>query len=334
MASIKIEAYEGISTVSRARSGSNVATIIVSASHGLITGDTVTISGMSGTGYNATSVSVTVVNSTTFTYSNTGSSEGTTGDTGGSVFPNFTLPYSPNTVEMVMGKFMDKRDLPYSFAFMGFTSAVKSSINITLNGHFDGSTKNTNYRSLVKRINSPTLLKLYFQEDYNKFYLCTGANVQKVPTGARPLHVDYVASFFSPFGLLFDATQKSGLLNSSELNAGDMITPIEKITGEVALGVDVTIKDKNNNGFTFDPTATGTMVYSIIKVISDDNTVYIAEYAYVLTGTTKEFIKNASTSGDLYLKLNPGESLNDIFTAENITGITPTFYFRNGWASD
>ena len=333
MASIKIEAYEGISTVSRARS-SNVATIIVGVSHGLITGDTVTVSGMSGTGYNATSVTVTVVNSVTFTYANTGSSEGTTGDTGGSVFPNFTLPYNPNTVEMVMGKFMDQRNLPYSFTFLGFTSPVKSSINITLNGHFDGSTKNTNYRSLVKRINSPALLKLYFQEDYNKFYLCTGATVQKVPSGNRPLHLDYVASFFSPFGLLFDATQQSGAYNSSNSNAGDMVTPIEKITGSVSTGVAVTIKDKNNNGFTFMPTATGTMIYSIIKVITDDNTVYIAEYAYVLTGTTKEFIKNATTSGDLYLKLNPGESLNDIFVAEGIEGITPTFYFRNGWASD
>jgi hypothetical protein len=143
-----------------------------------------------------------------------------------------------------------------------------------------------------------------------------------------------VAVFFSPLGLLLDATQTSGAYNSSNKNDGDMITPIEKITGSVSSGVAVTIKDKNNNGFTFTPSATGTMVYNLAKVVSDDNTVYLVEYAYVIVGTTKQIIQNASTSGDLFLKLNPGESLNDIFATGTITAITPTFYFRDGWASD
>ena len=84
MANLKLEYYEGIATVSRARA-TNVSTIILGENHNLITGDTVTLSGLSGTGYNDDDVTVTVTNATTFTYANTGSNEGTTGDTGGLV---------------------------------------------------------------------------------------------------------------------------------------------------------------------------------------------------------------------------------------------------------
>lgn len=72
-----------IATASRARNGSNVATIVCGVNHGLVNGNTVSITGLGGTGYNTASASVTVTNATTFTYANTGSSEGTTADTAG-----------------------------------------------------------------------------------------------------------------------------------------------------------------------------------------------------------------------------------------------------------
>ncbi len=68
----------------RARS-SNVATITTSTAHGLRVGDTVVISGLGGTGYNATAVITVVGSTTTFSYANTGTNEGTTADTGGSI---------------------------------------------------------------------------------------------------------------------------------------------------------------------------------------------------------------------------------------------------------
>lgn len=71
-------------TSNRARS-SNVATITTSAAHGLTTGWRVNISGVSGVGYNADDVAVTVTGSTTFTYYNPGSNEASTADTGGTV---------------------------------------------------------------------------------------------------------------------------------------------------------------------------------------------------------------------------------------------------------
>jgi len=246
----------------------------------------------------------------------------------------FTFPYNPNSLEFGTAKFLDQRNLPYSFTFLGMASPIRSSINIGINGHFDGATKNSNYRSLVKMINNPILLKLYFENSYGKFYLCTGSAIQKVPTGSRPLHIDYVGNFFSPFGILFDDTQQDGLEASAKSNDGDMETPIEKITGSVTATQQVTIKDKDDNGFTFTASATGTMTYSIVKVTTSDNATHLVEYMYVEVGGTEQIIKNASVNGDLMLTLDAGESINDIFTGGTITNITPTFYFRNGWASD
>ena len=68
----------------RARS-SNVATIVTDEAHGLTTGNLVTIFSCAGTGYDATDVAVTVVNTTTFTYANTGSDEATATETTGRV---------------------------------------------------------------------------------------------------------------------------------------------------------------------------------------------------------------------------------------------------------
>jgi len=74
-------------TSNRARSAANVATLTTSTAHGLRVGDTVVITGVGGIGYNATAVITVVGSTTTFSYANTGSSETTTADTGGSINP-------------------------------------------------------------------------------------------------------------------------------------------------------------------------------------------------------------------------------------------------------
>ncbi len=71
-----------VKTATRARA-SNVSTITTASPHGLQTGSIVTISKVGGTGYNAEDQSVTVVDSLTFTYANTGSNESSTADTAG-----------------------------------------------------------------------------------------------------------------------------------------------------------------------------------------------------------------------------------------------------------
>jgi len=73
-----------VATTNRART-SNVATLTTGAAHGFKVGDTLTMTGIGGTGYNATAVVATVPTTTTFTYANTGDNEGSTADTGGSI---------------------------------------------------------------------------------------------------------------------------------------------------------------------------------------------------------------------------------------------------------
>ena len=61
----------GQATDSRLRSN-GIATIVTGAAHGFTTGDTITIANMTDTTFNDVQAEVTVVNSTTFTYANSG----------------------------------------------------------------------------------------------------------------------------------------------------------------------------------------------------------------------------------------------------------------------
>lgn len=69
---------------------SNVCTIVTSAVHGLVTGNSVVIAGMTETACNGTH-SVTVTNTTTFTFSLTHADATTTADATGTATPTLTL---------------------------------------------------------------------------------------------------------------------------------------------------------------------------------------------------------------------------------------------------
>jgi len=74
-------------TASIARTG-NVATIVTAVPHRLLTGSTVTVSGFTsgaGIAFNVTEAEVTVIDATTFTYPNVGTTLTTTADTSGTV---------------------------------------------------------------------------------------------------------------------------------------------------------------------------------------------------------------------------------------------------------
>lgn len=75
--------YYSRATTTRSRS-TNVATVTTSAAHNLTTGDVVTIFGFADATFDG-QVTITVINSTTFTYPNTGSVVSTTTDTAGTV---------------------------------------------------------------------------------------------------------------------------------------------------------------------------------------------------------------------------------------------------------
>jgi hypothetical protein len=67
---------EGISGLATRARAANVSTIVSSLAHGLETGDVVNIVGMADATFNGSGIVVTVTNSTTFTYPNVGSNEG------------------------------------------------------------------------------------------------------------------------------------------------------------------------------------------------------------------------------------------------------------------
>lgn len=83
-----VASFTAATTSSYARDSGNIATIVTASAHNLKTGQTVTVSDFStteGKTFNSTNVRVTVVNSTTFTYFNTGSAVSTTSDSAGRV---------------------------------------------------------------------------------------------------------------------------------------------------------------------------------------------------------------------------------------------------------
>ena len=110
-ASVRTKDTAGRATATRART-SNVATITTGSVHGLSTGNVVTIHGLGGTGYNAESVTITVTDTSTFTYANTGGDEGSTADTDGLVSLSTEISILANEVNVpvndslnpVMGK--------------------------------------------------------------------------------------------------------------------------------------------------------------------------------------------------------------------------------------
>lgn len=74
----------GQATATRSRT-SGVATIVTASAHGFATGDTITIASMTDSSFNDEQAEVTVVDSTTFTYANSGADVASGADTAGRV---------------------------------------------------------------------------------------------------------------------------------------------------------------------------------------------------------------------------------------------------------
>ncbi len=244
-----------------------------------------------------------------------------------------TFPHNPQTFNDAYKKFIDQKDYPYSFSYFGTTSPLRSKRNLAITGHFDGVTKNDTYRELGRHCNSNKLKKLFFADD--KFYIVIPQECKRTHSGGRTNFIDYVASFVSPFGIMFSNTQKSGNASSSEENEGNVSTPIEKITGTVTSGSLVTIETGDGDGFTFTPSVSGTVTIYLIKMNSMGNDNYFSEYLYTEINGDQQHLNIKNSDKTMFIKLDPTDSLNDIFSGGSVSGITsPTFYFRDGYSSD
>jgi len=238
-----------------------------------------------------------------------------------------------------VGKFLDQKDYAYAFSYFGLTDTIKSRRSLICAGHFDGSTKASNYQDLSKHGNEAKIKKLYFSS--TKFFIGFMSNVKRTHTGGRTNFIDYVFGFISPFGILFDDTQQSGLKADADANGGNVPTPIEEITGSVTLNDDIIIKDKDGNGYTLTASATGTLTIKLITLtdIGSDNK--FTSYIEGTIGSAVQKLSVATNNKSMLLQLDAAETLNTRFNTgsaeisiNTVATNVFTFKFRAGYSSD
>jgi hypothetical protein len=249
----------------------------------------------------------------------------------------FTFPHNPNVFDASIDPFMDMQRYKYTFSIIGLANPLMSTHHIVITGHFDGSGKEGNFQDLMEHMNSNQIQQLFFEAS-TKFYLCLPQQCKKTYSGTRTNFIDYVATFISPFGIVFGSTQKSGAAASTDDNDGNVATPIEKIVGGVTSGSLVTVKDVDGNGFTFTPTGTGTMTMLLMTMNYLGGDAYMTSYIDVKVGTTKQVLAVATNAKSLLLTIPSGGTLASRMTGTGsaVTGFTsgPTFYWRDGWSSE
>lgn len=237
----------------------------------------------------------------------------------------FTFPHNPNV-------FDDSLDSNHEITNIGFQrnhilvsgGGINPSI-LVLTGHFDGSSKWTDYRNLSKHFGQTTQLKkLFFESD--KFYLCVGKQLKKTHTGGRTNFIDYVASFETVVGMLFGSTEKS-----SGTNDGNAVTFVTEITGTVDDGdVDITMTDNVGNQITIPASALTTdhdVVYTFVKMVDSGSGILVSEYSYVTVNSVQTKAVQ-TTAGFGILQVDIGEDISLVSTT-NMSSVTKKF--RDGY---
>lgn len=191
---------------------------------------------------------------------------------------SFSLPYNPTVFDDSLTCNYKITPMAYRKYHIMSSGGGISPLSLVLTGHFSGTSKRTNYRSMRKHFQETLLLKkLYFESD--KFYLGIGRSIKQVNTGGRTNFIDYVANFEALVGILFGNTEKT-----SGTNAGDVTTYVMEVTGTVTDGANpITISDGLGNVLTIPASALTTgynIIYSFIKLVHSGSGVYVTRYAY------------------------------------------------------
>lgn len=240
---------------------------------------------------------------------------------------SFSWPYNPLSYD-------DSMDANYTFTNISYQRhhilvsgggiAPKSTI---LTGHFSGTNRLVNYRSLAKHFQENyKLKKLYFESD--KFQLGVGRQCKKIHAGGRTQFVDYIATFDTVIGILFGDTQRT-----SGTNQGNVTTFIEEITGTVTNGANpITVSDALGNSWTIPASALTTgqaIVVKLVSMVDSGSGIYVSEYNYAtIAGTQTKEIQ--STTGFGIIQLAAGANVSTINTS-NLTNAVVTF--RDGWSA-
>lgn len=205
---------------------------------------------------------------------------------------------------------------------------------IVLTGHFFGTDKLTNYRTLSGHFMDNTKLKkLYFESD--KFYLGFGKEIKRTHTGGRTNFLDYVATFETVIGVLFAHTQQTHTNGGAErTNNGNVTTFIEQIAGTVTNGAsDITVTDSLGNQITIPAASLTTgqaVVIKFIQMVDSGDGIYVTEYNYTTVAGTQ--IGTArTTDGFGLIQLAAAADTSDI-TVTNLNA-SYTIKFRNAYSS-
>jgi len=241
----------------------------------------------------------------------------------------FTFPNNPRVFDDQLMKFVDQKDIPYAFTYLGVSNPLKSKRNIVINGFFHGTDKDTNFRTLVKHVNDNKLKKLYFGTD--KFMIVMPTTIKRTHTGGRTNFIDYVANFTSPIGVLFSDTQKSGDVTDSDENEGNVTTPIEYVEGSVIASQTVQLYDNDENGFELTASQSGTLKVYLITLVDVGSDNFYTQYYYAEIGGNEQTIRPYNNDKSIFLQLNSSEALSTL-TKNNLS--SETIKFRDAYASD
>lgn len=246
----------------------------------------------------------------------------------------FTWPNNPNTFDDAISSNYTVTNIGYQRHHIFVSGGGVAPKSIVLTGHFFGTNKNTNYRTLSGHfMENYKLKKLYFDSD--RFSLGVGKEIKKTHTGGRTNFLDYVATFETIVGVLFDDTQKTHTDGGAEqTNSGNLTTFIEEISGDVTSGAsDIVISDGLGNQITIPATSLTTgqaVVVTFVKMVDSGDGIYVSEFNYTtVAGSQIKTVKTTDGFGILQLAATATTAT---ITATNLDA-GYTIKFRNAYSS-
>jgi len=225
----------------------------------------------------------------------------------------FTFPHNPNTYSDKSKKNMETNSSAtyWDYYTLG-DPELKSKRDIIIKGHFDGTSKNENYRGLYKEMHDNKIKRFFFASD--KFMIVLPVGLERTHTGGKTNFIDYVGNFVSPFNVLFgDPLNETDAVSALE-NDGNMPSPLIEIKIENLInGEEYKVVDSQGNGFDFTASESGHITISLIKMINIGGGFYMSWY-YEATYDSGAiaFLGWANSSNPLFLRLQPGEAISTI----------------------
>lgn len=242
------------------------------------------------------------------------------------VADTFNFPHNPNSYDETIDPNPEITAIPYRSYHIAVSGGGIAPKSIVFTGHMDGANRLADYRNLARHFQETNKLKkLFFESD--KFNLGIGKQTKKTHSGGRTQFVDYVATFQTIIGILFDNTQQTGGTND-----GDVTTFVEQITADYDGTGDVVASDGLGNSWTLPASVfsgTESIVMKFVSMIDTGSGVSVSKFRFVtIAGTQTNLVQ--TTTGDGMLRLAAAANISTV-TVTNVTSLVKTF--RNGWSA-